>query len=266
MGALDRLVAVATVSACTLLVACASTPPAPQAKRAPEPQTVTPPPSPAEPGTEEPVGAKIRSSDPVVIDEGGPDGGAQGLVAAAAAERERRRTTPASSVVINNKNLAQHATGRLTVSGVAPTAPAKAQPAADLTKDETYWRDRVRGLREQWAAAVDSIGELESRAAGLRTRFYAQDDPYVRDGQIKPAWDRALEQLEASRENARTLEDKLAATLEEGRQAGALPGWLRDGIELEPIERPYQAANHPVTHDDGNLVREPEELGEPPHR
>jgi hypothetical protein len=265
MAALDRVIAVAVLSGGSLLAACASSPPAPPA-HAPEPQTVTAPPSPPQPGTEEPVGAKIRSSEPVVIDEGGADSGAQGLVAAAAAERERRRTAPASVVVINNKNLAQHATGKLTVSGVAPSTTAAPPAATDTTKDETYWRERVRGLREQWAAAVDSIGELEARAAGLRTRFYAEDDPYVRDGQIKPAWDRALEQLETSRESARSLEDRLAATLEEGRQAGALPGWLRDGIELEPIERPYQAANHPVAHDDGNLVREPEELGEPPHR
>jgi hypothetical protein len=131
-------------------------------------------------------------------------------------------------------------------------------------KDERFWRDRVRGLRQQWAAAVDSIGELEARAASLRTRFYAQDDPYVRDGEIKPAWDKALENLDEARHRARSLEDQLGAVLEEGRQAGALPGWLRDGIELEPSERPYDKPDHEVARD-GNLVREPEELGEPPH-
>ena len=28
--------------------------------------------------------------------------------------------------------------------------------------------------------------------------------------------------------------EEVAAFLEEGRRAGALPGWLREGIELEP--------------------------------
>src|SRR4029078_9636142 len=107
--------------------------------------------------------------------------------------------------------------------------------------------------------------ELEARAASLRTRFYAQDDPYVRDGEIKPAWDPARESLDEAKERARSLEDQLGAVLEEGRQAGALPGWLRDGIELEPSERPYDKPAHEVARERGNRGREPEGLGEPPH-
>jgi hypothetical protein len=168
-------------------------------------------------------------------------------------------------VVINNANLAQHATGKLTIAQGSGAAGKPSTATADPAKDEQYWRDRVRTLREQWAAAVDSIGELEARAANLRTRFYAQDDPYIRDGEIKPAWDKALENLDEARRRGRALEDQLAATLEEGRQAGALPGWLRDGVELEPSERPYDKPERPVARDDTNLVREPEELGEPPH-
>ena len=234
------------------------------------PQTVTLAPAPTPKHVEEPVAAAVRGNQPVVIDEGTPTAyGADELAAVAAAERERRRRAGPATKVINNANLAEHATGKLSiVQGSA--APAAGSPAAAAVaaaaKDERYWRERVRGLREDWAAAVDSIGELEARAAGLRTRFYAQDDPYVRDGEIKPAWDRALENLDEAKQRARSLEDLLAATLEEGRQAGALPGWLRDGMELEPTERPYDQPERTVARDDGNLVREPEELGEPPHR
>jgi hypothetical protein len=231
------------------------------------PQTVTLAPEPTPKHVEEPVAAAVRGNQPVVIDEGTDyASGAEELAAVAAAERERRRRSAPATVVVNNANLAAHATGKLTiVQGSA--APAAASPAASTpAKDERYWRDRVHGLREDWAAAVDSIGELEARAAGLRTRFYAQDDPYVRDGEIKPAWDRALENLDQAKQRARSLEDQLAAVLEEGRQAGALPGWLRDGMELEPTERPYDRPENTVARDDGNLVREPEELGEPPHR
>jgi hypothetical protein len=214
------------------------------------------------------VAARLHTNAPVVIDEGAPEGsGDLDLVAAAAAERKRRLQAGPSTLVVNDKNLAQHATGNLTISGVAPPATPKVAPAAGgEVKDAAYWRGRVHGLREQWALAVDTIGELESRAANLRTRFYAQDDPYVRDGEIKPAWDRALENLEAARLRAKQLEEQLGSTLEEGRMAGALPGWLRDGIELEPAERPYNRPEQKVLGDDSNLVREPEELGEPPHR
>ena len=242
-------------------------PKTPEQAAATAPQTVTPAPAPTPSHVEEPVAATVRSNEPVVIDEGtATQSGAQELAAVAAAERERRRKAGPAMVVINNKNLAEHATGKLTiVSGPASKPAAAVTTAAEVTKDERYWRDRVHGLRQQWAAAVDSIGELEARAASLRTRFYAQDDPYVRDGEIKPAWDRALENLDEAKDRARSLEDQLGAVLEEGRQAGALPGWLRDGIELEPSERPYDKPNHEVARDDGNLVREPEELGEPPH-
>jgi len=230
------------------------------------PQTVTPAPAPTPSHVEEPVAATVRGTDPVVIDEGTDKrSGAQELAAVAAAERERRRQAGPRGVVINNANLAQHATGKLTITQGSSAAATGASGTAGGEKGELYWRDRVRGLREEWAAAVDSIGELEARAASLRTRFYAQDDPYVRDGEIKPAWDRALENLEEAKGRARSLEDQLAVTLEEGRQAGALPGWLRDGIELEPTERPYDRPDRQVASDDANLVREPEELGEPPH-
>jgi hypothetical protein len=216
----------------------------------------------------DPVPARVPSNQAVVIDEGtdGSDG-PQTLAGAAAAERERRREAGPATLVINNKNLAEHATGKLTISqGSATTPPVVPAAAATPAKDEGYWRERVRGLRQQWALAVDSIGELEARAANLRTRFYSEDDPYVRDGEVKPAWDRALEGLDSARLRARSLEDQLGATLEEGRESGALPGWLRDGIELEPSERPYDKPDRPVARDDANLVREPDELGKPPHR
>ncbi len=234
------------------------------------PQTVTLAPAPTPATVESPVAAPVRNNEPVVIDEGGGGpGGEQTLVAAAASERERRRTAPPPTVVVNDKNLAAHATGKLSISQGSGAVSAAATATAAGTapaKDERYWRDRVHGLRERWSTAVDSIGELEAKAASLRTRFYAQDDPYVRDGEIKPAWDKALEDLDETRERARSLEDQLAVALEEGRQAGALPGWLRDGIELEPSERPYDRPERQVLRDDANLVREPEELGQPPQR
>lgn len=268
---LRALLAAGLVASPLALLACASAPKAPPKEAgAPTvtPQTIAPAPAPTPSTVGEPVAAPVRGNEPVVIDEGKAEGaGEQDLATAAAAERQRRRTAAASTLVITDKNLAEHATGKLTLSQGTVTAPAGlSAPSSDVAKDEHYWRQRVHGLREQWATAVDAIGELEARAASLRTRFYAQDDPYVRDGEIKPAWDRALENLDASRERARAFEERLGEALEEGRQGGALPGWLRDGIELEPSERPYDRPEHEVARDDANLVHEPEELGKPPQR
>jgi hypothetical protein len=214
--------------------------PTPTPVTAPPPQTVSPAaPSPPAPGTEEPVAAKVKGTTPILIEEGGEtEEAGPSLAEVAARERERRRTAGPPLVIVDDKNLAQHATGGLTT---ATPVEEPAAPVPDVVADEQYWRQRVRGLREQWALAVEAILDLESRAAGLRTRFYSEDDPYVRDGQIKPAWDHALESLEAARKRASELEERLAVVLEEGQQAGALPGWLRDGVDLEPSQRPYQA-------------------------
>ena len=260
------------VAAFLALAGCSQAPPAqppqkpvaapgPSVVAIPPPQTVTPA-APSAPGvgTEEPVPAKVKGTEPIVIEAGGKAAGrGRSLAEAAASERERRRGLGAPVVTIDDKNLAQHATGTLTTSEPSQT-PLGEVP--DLAADEEHWRERVRTVREEWAAEVDSILELQERAAELRTRFYATDDPYVRDGQVKPAWDHALQSLEDARQRARQLEDELEATLEEGRQAGALPGWLREGMELEPTERPYdppprRRRNEPVEGD--HLVGEPVE-------
>ena len=232
---------------------------APSVVAIPPPQTVTPAsPSPPAVGTEEPVPAKVKGTEPILIEEGGSSAGrGRSLAEAAASERERRRTLGPTLATVDDKNLAQHATGSLTTAQPS-TVPVVDTP--DLVAQEKHWRQRVRSVREDWAAAVDAILELQSRAAELRTRFYATDDPYVRDGQVKPAWDHALQSLEDERRRARQLEEELAATLEEGKQAGALPGWLREGVDLEPSQRPYDP---PARRRRGEPTEEPGLVGEP---
>jgi len=162
------------------------------------------------------------------------------LVEAARAERERRQTSDRPAIVITNKNLAEYATGDLTTSDTPETvdveAPAGGTPeATELAEDEAYWRRRAREIRIEWREAVEAIPEAESRVAELRMDFYAEDDGFYRDQEIKPAWDKALRDLDEARLMAVEMEKELGLFLEAGRRAGALPGWLREGIELEPV-------------------------------
>lgn len=160
------------------------------------------------------------------------------LIAASAAERRRRQTAPAAVAVINDKNLAEFAEGgKLTIAEGSPDRSAEGlDAAASMARadEELYWRTRVRSLRAEWRESADLIAELEGQAEGLRRQFYAEDDPYVRDRRIKPEWDRTLDRLEEARRAVERSREELAKALEEGRRAGALPGWLRDGAELEP--------------------------------
>lgn len=184
---------------------------------------------------------KVAADDSMIMLDpaSGEPSGSPSLVEAARAERERRQGAERPAIVITNKNLAEYATGDLTTSDAPETVDVEAAPGAtaeetELAKDEAYWRRRAREIRIEWRQSVEAIPEAESRVAELRMAFYAEDDGFYRDQEIKPAWDKAIRDLDAARLRAEEMEEELDLFLEAGRQAGALPGWLREGIELEP--------------------------------
>ena len=241
---LGAAIAVASV---LLFTACASPSKKPPALA---PQTVTSVGSPEQVAPTEPE----RPSEPpprpssaiektIVIDPGGETDDRPSLVEAAQAEKERRARSEGATLVINDENLESQATGQLTIASPAPrsepeihrTATPEEAPAADAPEAEDYWREKILEVRRAWREVADEIDELEAEVNLLRLRFYEEDDPYYRDSQIKPAWDRALDRLRAARLLADEAEVLVISTLEAGRRAGALPGWMREGIELEPI-------------------------------
>ncbi len=235
----------------TALAGCASpAPPASRSKPAPVPQktvqeTPAPAPEPAPTPTPAPE-EEPKHGEVVVLDPGGEtEGSHHSLVEAARAERERRAHAAPSTIVITDKNLKQHATGQLTVATPSKKAET-AEAAPEPVRDEQYWRSRALEIRLRWRHAADDIKELETSANGWRRSFYAEKDPNVRNTRIKPEWDRALDRLEAARTEVESAKKELADLLEEGRTAGALPGWLREGIDQEPQEEPEPSNTHKV--------------------
>ncbi len=193
------------------------------------------------------------------------DGDEVSLVELARRERQRRAQTDQSRVVIDDSSLVRR--GELpetTVSGMpvrtAPEASVPVESASAAAANggpssddlETYWRGRVRELRYEWADLVEEKDQLVRDVNRLRRDFYEEDDPYYRDAEIKPDWDRAWNQLQQVRRDIEIVVEELDATLEEGRTAGALPGWLREGLEVEP---------EPVEEDPGPDGAEPNSLG-----
>jgi hypothetical protein len=160
----------------------------------------------------------------------------QTLAEAARQARERRGAEAEPIAVITDETLSEFATGELTVASepAARTPPPSEGSLTDLAAQETYWRTRVRDARVDWRDLVEEVAELEGEVAKLRTRFYAEDDGFFRDSQIKPAWDRALDRLSETQAAVVLAQEDLQLVLQEGRQAGALPGWLREGMEYEP--------------------------------
>ncbi|HEX4955597.1 MAG TPA: hypothetical protein VF017_19590 [Thermoanaerobaculia bacterium] len=204
-----------------------------------------PPPPPAEPLT-------------VVIEESHEEAPPPSLLEASRLARERKRDAPPPSVVITNKNLAEYAKrGSLTVA--PPKAKDESATAVPVdARDEKYWRSGVLRLRQSWREAHDERIALEKDAEQLRFRFYAERDVRFRDAEVKPVWDRTLDRLTEVRLDIERLQAELDAFLEEGRRAGALPGWLDEGIELEPAERPQR----PVKDLEEYEVKDPEIIDE----
>jgi hypothetical protein len=252
--------------------ACSGGSPRPPAQ--PPPQTETSPDL-AEPATsptsgvaEPPVIPEPRAPAPrVIIEPADPEPEAKPTLAEAAQrERERRSRAGEPIAVITDANLQEHAIGLLTFmeedeeeeSGDSSSTD-DAEPAGsgegEEERGEEYWRARVRDLRQRWADAALEVPELEDRVAELRRRFYETDDAYYRDTRIKPAWDRAIDLIAQRRAEAEAYRLELQVALDEGRQAGALPGWLREGIELEPAppepERDIHEPGEPKIHEPG---------------
>jgi hypothetical protein len=233
-----------------LLLAAACAAPAPKARTEPHPEATPAPQATPAPAPEEPAPVPTpeeRGSQAIVLDSGGePEGSTRSLGEAARAAREQRAHAAPSTIVINDKNLKQHATGQLTVATPGKKAAVAETDPAQPVRDEQYWRSRALEIRLRWRHAADDAKELETSAAGWRRSFYAEKDPNVRNARIKPEWDRALDRLEEARAEVETSQKELAELLEEGRAAGALPGWLREGIDQEPKEEPEPSNTHKV--------------------
>jgi hypothetical protein len=211
------------------------------AKTAPAAEPPSPAPAaPAPPQEPQPV----RDDAPVVVDPGVDDERAPTtLVETARVERERRAQAGRSKIVINDKTLPRHASkGQITIADLKEKEKkdAAAAPTPEIARinDEQYWRGKVLDIRERWRQASDDVKELEQKSTELRQKFYLESDIFKRDNQIKPEWDRVIDKLRQARLDSEAAQKELAEFLEEGRAAGVMPGWLREGEDDEPQEAP----------------------------
>ncbi len=190
------------------------------------------------PATPAAPSSRVRDATLIVIDSGEPDSSTRpSLVEASKREKERKARAGKSVAVITDETLPKLAKkGQITFADISKSKRASEPPPPDTASVEQgqYWSQRARGIRERWRAAFDEGIALERQAAELRRRFYAESDPFRRDGEIKPNWDRTLDRLRLAKERADATQKELSDFLEEGRRSGALPGWLREGAELEP--------------------------------
>ncbi|MBZ5587984.1 MAG: hypothetical protein LAO05_05420 [Acidobacteriia bacterium] len=135
--------------------------------------------------------------------------------------------------VLTNATVKQLAEGVELTTGVAGPRGSAAVPAG-VNEDgkKAKWQQRYRSAIERVHRLEADVKSLEARASGLERDFYAHDDPVYRDSVIKPAWDRAVSDLQATRADLEGAEKQPDEVLNAARRDGALPGWFR-GLDVE---------------------------------
>lgn len=110
---------------------------------------------------------------------------------------------------------------------------------------ELFWRQSVSELRTSLRRAIDDLKRIELESTMLRQQFYSESDPFVRDSEIKPRWDRALDQLSTLRKKAKEDRSALASLLSEAKRSGVAPEWLQEGPGTELTEEENRLINGP---------------------
>jgi len=107
-----------------------------------------------------------------------------------------------------------------------PQASEPGNTATEEVRDENYWRQRLASARDTLAQSQILQAALQSRLNALAADFVNRDDPAQR---AVIASDRVKAQAELERmgKTIETAQIAIRDTLEEARQAGVPPGWVR---------------------------------------
>lgn len=118
-------------------------------------------------------------------------------------------------------------------------------PSGDADR-ELFWRQSVSELRTGLRRSIEDLRRIELESTLLRQQFYSESDPFVRDSEVKPRWDRALDQLSSLRKKAKEDHNALTSLLAEAQKAGVSPAWLQDGTSNELTEEELRLINGPA--------------------
>jgi TolA-binding protein len=139
--------------------------------------------------------------------------------------------------VLTNESVKQLAEGIELTTTIGGGPLPRAVGRSDQEGKKAMWQQRYRDAVSRVATLEARIKRLEGEANRLEQEFYARDNPVERDTQIKPAWDKALADLQAARDDLADARKRPDEVLNAARRDGALPGWFR-GIEEGAPEAP----------------------------
>jgi hypothetical protein len=161
------------------------------------------------------------------------------------------RLPEGESRVLTNDSVRQLSQGVELTTAIpydAPAVPRVSGGASDASRE--MWQQRYQFARWEAARLDREIARLEGEVAALETQFYALDDPFARDGQVKPQWDAALAELREAKARQAEVKAKPSQIIDKARRAGGLPGWFRGLPEPDP-DRPPPAVPREVAFETG---------------
>ena len=168
----------------------------------------------------------------------------QSLAEIAKKEEERRKSAPQPAKVYTNQDLTPAPPGSPQPAANGAPKDAKDGGAKDAknpadakdakggdgkdtgTKDQKYWSDKIKALREQLDRDKTFADALQTKVNSLTTDFVNRDDPAQK--RIIEA-DRQKAIAELARLNKAIVDDQkaIADFEEEARRAAVPAGWLR---------------------------------------
>lgn len=182
----------------------------------------------------------------LAIAAGGALVSAQSLGDVAKKEQQRRKTTakPAAKTY-TNRDLGPGGTRPPAPPAAAAPAGATAGPGGATAKDadkakaaaepeppkdpretEEYWRGRMAAAKAELQRNEMFLEALQSRVNALSTDFVNRDDPAQR-AVIATDRQKALAEMERTKQLVSQIKQQIADIEEEARQAGVPPGWIR---------------------------------------
>jgi hypothetical protein len=138
--------------------------------------------------------------------------------------------TPTAGKGTSGKGATARAAPGKPARGAASASPTPGAPDVsrdDMGRSEDDWRALMGRQRALVTDGEARVRDLETRTKQLENDFYAMSDGNRRDAVVKPAWDRAREELTKARQELEDARKSFEDLSEDARKSNAPPGWLR---------------------------------------
>lgn len=145
----------------------------------------------------------------------------------ASPERPRAKVYTNKDLTAVNRSPTAPAASNATPPGLKPAMPASTEKPRSDIKDEAYWRDRMKPLRER----LDRVRALADDTRRQAETLMRSADRCFQIGVVCADYTESLRLTEAHKtlmQDVARAEREVTALEEEARRAGVPPGWLRE--------------------------------------